>query len=150
MNTRISITNFLNQRSYAVVGVSRSGKKFGNNVYKMLRERGSTVYAVNPLAATIEGDRCYATLKDLPGLVDGVVVVVPPKQTESVVREAAAEGIQRIWLQQGSESRKAIQYCEQYGLDVIHGQCILMFAEPVTSVHKFHQWVMKVIGKLPM
>ena len=96
MNTRISITNFLNQHSYAVVGVSRSGKKFGNSVYKMLRERGSTVYAVNPSAEAIDGVRCYAKLKDLPALVDGVVVVVPPKQTESVVREAAAEGIQRI------------------------------------------------------
>jgi uncharacterized protein len=115
----------------------------------MLRERGSTVYAVNPSAEAIDGVRCYAKLKDLPALVDGVVVVVPPKQTESVVREAAAEGIQRIWLQQGSESRKAIQYCEQYGVEVIHGQCIFMFAEPVTSVHKFHRWAMKVVGKLP-
>lgn len=149
MNTQKSITGFLNLHSYAVVGVSRTGKKFGNSVYRMLRDRGSKVYPVNPLADKIDGDPCFARLKDLPELVDGVVVVVPAKQAESIVKDAANAGINRIWLQQGSESRKAVQFCEQYGLDVIHGKCIFMFAEPVISFHKFHRWATKIVGRLP-
>jgi len=149
MNNQTSIASFLRQHSYAVVGVSRSGKKFGNSVYKMLKDRGNKVYPVNPLTNTVEGDRCYPGLKDLPESVDGVVVVVPPKQAQSVVKDAAAAGIQHVWLQQGSESTKAIQFCEQYGMDVVHGKCIFMFAEPTTSIHKFHKWIMRVVGKLP-
>jgi predicted CoA-binding protein len=52
-------------------------------------------------------------------------------------------------MQQGSESEKAINYCNENGIDVIHGECILMFAEPVESIHKFHKWLWKIFGKLP-
>lgn len=149
MNSLKIVDNFLAQNSFAVVGVSRSGKKFGNSIYRMLKERGRKVFPVNPLTESVEGDRCYPHLRDLPEKVGGVVVVVPPKQTESIVKEAAEAGIRRVWMQQGSESRKAIQYCEQFGLDAVYGQCIFMFAEPVTSFHKFHMWTRKILGRLP-
>jgi hypothetical protein len=42
-----------------------------------------------------------------------------------------------------------LRACEQLGLDVVHGQCILMFAEPVASLHKFHRWIWKIVGKIP-
>ena len=144
-----TIDDFLSLRSYAVVGVSRNGKKFGNIIYRMLKLRDCRVYAVNPHAEEVEGDRCYPRLKALPEKVEGVVIVVPPKQTESIVKEIAAEGIRRVWMQQGSESKSAIEYCEQYGLDAIHGHCLLMFAEPVISVHRFHRWGMELFHKLP-
>lgn len=148
-NTQKIIDDFLGQESFAVVGVSRSGKKIGNSVYRMLKERGRKVYPVNPSTASIEGDRCYATLQDVPHKVGGVVIVVPPKQTEAVLKQVAEKGIQRVWMQQGSESRKAIQYCEQYGLDAVYGRCIFMFSEPVESMHKVHRWGLKVLGRLP-
>ncbi|HEY6952944.1 MAG TPA: CoA-binding protein [Bacteroidota bacterium] len=149
MTSLTSISSFLAQRSFAVVGVSRTGKKFGNSIYMMLKERGCRVFPVNPFTDIVDGDRCYPRLRDLPEKVGGVVVVVPPKQTESIVKEAADAGIQRIWMQQGSESRKAIQYCEQYGIDAVYGQCLFMFAEPVGSFHKFHKWARKLMGRLP-
>jgi len=75
-------------------------------------------------------------------------VVVPPAQTERVVREAAEVGIQRVWLQQGAESATAIKYCQDQGMSVVHGECILMFAAP-TGAHKLHRWIWKLFGKLP-
>lgn len=148
-NSQRSIDSFLSMQSYAVVGVSRSGSKFGNDIYRTLKERGCAVYPVNTRARTIEGDRCYARVQDVPGRVDGVVIVVPPKQTESVVKDMAEAGIRKVWMQQGSESRKAIEFCEQYGIDAIYGRCIFMFLEPVESVHRVHRWLSKVLGRMP-
>ena len=65
------------------------------------------------------------------------------------MREAAAAGIRRIWIQQGAESREALDFCAANGLPAVSKQCILMFAEPVGSFHAFHRWVAKVFGKLP-
>lgn len=107
------------------------------------------MYGINRYGANVNGERCYLRLKDLPKTVEGVVIVVPPKETEHIVKEAAEMGIRRVWMQQGSESRAAVQFCEQYGLDAIYGKCIFMFAEPVISFHKFHKWLMKVLHKLP-
>ena len=143
------IDDFLNQDSYAVVGVSRTGKKFGNSVYRMLKERGFAVFPVNPQVGSIDGDRCYARVQDLPKRVGGVVIVVPPKQTERVLKDVAEAGIRRVWMQQGSESKRAIQYCDQFGIEAVYGRCIFMFAEPVESIHKVHRWVANLFHRLP-
>lgn len=147
--TKAAVEDFVSQPKLAVVGVSRDPKKFGNAAYRALKEKGYQVYPVNRNVEVIDGDRCYASLGVLPEKVDGVVIVVPPKETEQIVREVEAAGITRVWMQQGSESEAAIQYCQTHGIHETHGECILMFAPPVMSFHRWHRGAWKVFGKLP-
>ena len=149
MTTRTSVEQFLAQRSLGLVGVSRSGKKFGNTVLRELTKKGYRVSVVHPQAAEIDGVRCYSSTSELPDEIGALVLVVPPEQTERIVREATARGVRRIWMQQGSESPAAIELCRESGIDAVHGECILMFAEP-TGFHRFHRWIWKVLGKLPV
>ena len=149
MTTKEAVDNFLSLKSIAVVGVSREGKKFGNMAYKDLKSKGYNLFPINPHADEIEGDRCYSSINDLPEQVGGVLIVVPPEQTEKVVMEASEAGINRVWMQQGAESTKAIQYCQEHSIDAVHGECILMFAEPAGFPHRAHRWVWGLIGKLP-
>ncbi len=143
------IHEFLSQRTLAIAGVSRSGKKFGNAILKSLKRNGYTIYPIHPSAEAIDGERCYPSIHALPEKVGGLIICLPSVQTEIVLHQALATGITRIWLQQGSESYAAIRFCEQSGLKVVHGQCILMFAEPVESFHRFHRWVWRLIRKYP-
>ena len=54
---------FLDNKRIAVTGVSRTPKTHGGNtVYKRLRDRGYEVFAVNPNAGEVEGDRAYPNL----------------------------------------------------------------------------------------
>ena len=149
MTTQTAVNDFVGQRSLAVVGVSRQPKKFGTYAYKELKKRGYRVFPVNPQAETIEGDPCFPNLSALPERVGGVVVIVPPNQVEQVVRDAAAAGIKRVWMQQGATSPEAIKICEENRISEVHGECILMFAGKVESVHRLHRWVWKILGKLP-
>jgi len=149
MTLQLAVDDFLKQKTLAVVGASRKPLKFGNMVYKELKKRGYRVFPVNPQTATLGDVPCYPNLKSLPEPVDGVVVVVPPTQTELVVREAAEAGIRRIWLQQGAESENAIHFCRDNGMSVVYGECILMFTEPIGFWHKPHRWLWKLLGKLP-
>jgi predicted CoA-binding protein len=150
MNTSLdTVQDFVSQRSLAVVGASRGGKKFGNTIYKTLKEKGYKVFPVHPGAETIEGDVCYRSLTTLPEKVAGVVVCVKPDQCEHVVKEAFEAGIARVWLQQGASSYAALRYCEKNEMSVVHGHCLLMFLEPVKSFHRVHRWFWKTIGKYP-
>jgi predicted CoA-binding protein len=148
MVSKTAIDDFLGQESLALAGLSRSGKKFGNAVLKDLSAKGYEVLPVHPEAAEIGGVRCYPSLADLPSRVGGLVLVVPPAQTEALVKEAHETGIVRVWMQQGAESDAAIRYCEDHGIDVVHGECIMMFAQP-KGIHKLHRWLRGVFGKLP-
>jgi predicted CoA-binding protein len=149
MVAKSTIDAFLKENNLAIVGVSKNRRKFGNIVYRDLSSKGYGVFAVNPTAREIEGNPCYPDLASLPEPVGGAVLVVPPKVTERVVREAHTAGITRIWMQQGSESDQAIRYCEDHDIEVVHGMCVMMFSEPVGSLHKFHRWLWKLLGKLP-
>ncbi|MDX1700639.1 MAG: CoA-binding protein [Melioribacteraceae bacterium] len=149
MTSRAAVEEFIGIKDLAIVGVSRKGGKFGNIIYKELKKKGYNTFGVNPKLDTIDGDKCYSSLKELEGKVHGVVNVVSPTQTKSVVEEANAIGLKNIWMQQGSESKEAIEYCKENGMNEIHKECILMFAEPVKSIHGFHRWIWKILGKLP-
>ena len=149
MTSKAAVDDFLAQRTLAVVGVSREGKGFGNMAHKELKDKGYRVFPVNPNAESIGDERCYPSLGALPEPVGGVLVVVPPAQTEQVVRDAATAGIGRVWMQQGAESEAAIRFCEGNGISAVHGECILMFAEPMGFGHRLHRWVWGLLGKLP-
>lgn len=149
MTSITTISDFLAQKSLALAGVSRSGKGFGNAVLKELRSKGYDILPVHPEASEIQGISCNSNLKEIADKVEGLVVVVPPEQTERLVAEAAETGIKRIWMQQGSESQAAIDACKKHGIQVIHGECILMFAEPTAFIHRFHRWIRSLLGKLP-
>jgi uncharacterized protein len=148
MSSKALIDAFLAEQALAVVGVSRSGKGFGNVAARELRRKGYRVYSVNPQADVVDGERCYRSLAALPEPVGGVLVVVPPEQGIDVVHQAAAAGITRVWLQQGAESERLEHVCAELGLETVVGECILMFARP-TGVHKAHRWVWRMIGKIP-
>ena len=144
-----AIREVLDQRTLALVGVSRGGKKIGNGICRELKGKGYKIFPVNPQAERIENDPCYPSLGALPEKPGAVVICVPPAQTERVVQQAFEAGITRVWLQQGAESYSAIRFCEDNKMTTVHGQCILMFAEPVRSFHSFHRWLWKLIGKYP-
>jgi predicted CoA-binding protein len=148
MNSKTVVDDFVNQKSYAVVGVSRNARKFGNVIYKELKKKGIKAYPVNPNMNEFEGEKCYPGLADIPFTVDGVIINVPPAQAEKVVVDAHTAGINKIWLQQGSQSEKAVEYCKEHNIDCVNNECILMFLEPAAFIHRAHKWLWGVVGKL--
>jgi predicted CoA-binding protein len=121
------IKAFLDKKNvFAVVGASRNPKKYGYQVYRDLRHAGYSVYCVNPNVDEVLKDKCYPSLEALPIKPDVVDVVVPPKITEEVVRTCEKIGIMKVWMQPGSESGEAIRFCEENGIYVVYGVCVMI------------------------
>lgn len=144
--SRIDIDDFLAQRHIALVGVSTDSRQFPNAVYRMLRDGGRTMVPVNrgvADGAAIEGDRAYRSLAEVPGTLDGVVVMVGADAAADVVRDAVARGVPRVWLHRGvgkgSVSPEAVALCRHNGVRVVDGACPFMFAAPVTGIHGLHR-----------
>ena len=120
------ITDFVNRRVWAVVGVSQDPTKYGARIFRTLRDAGYTVYPVNPKGGELDGSPVYASLADLPAKPDVVDLVVPPTVTEQLVVTAHELGLDRIWMQPGSESDKAIEFCQEHGMQVVYGACAMI------------------------
>ena len=144
-----SIKSFLNQKNIAVIGVSSKNRGFGVSVYRHLKNNGYTVFGVNKNGGFSDSVKLYNSISMIDDKIDGVITVVPPSETEIVVQEANSLGIKNIWMQQGSESKNAIKFCDENGISLVHNECIMMFVEPVKSIHSFHRWLNKLVGKYP-
>jgi hypothetical protein len=137
---------FLGHRRIAVTGVSRSPKDHGSNVvYKRLRDRGYEVFAVNPNADEVEGDRCYHDLRSIPDGVEAVVIGTRPDLAEGTMRECVELGITDVWMHRGpgggSVSPAATEYGRQHGVTVIDGGCPLMFGPTSDVGHKIMRFM---------
>jgi predicted CoA-binding protein len=120
------IRTFIGERVWAVVGVSADRTKYGHKIFVTLRNAGYTVYGINLRGGEVDGQRLYPSLAELPEKPDVVDLVVPPAQTEEVVRQCAALGLSRVWMQPGSESEAAIRFCHEHGIQVVHGACAMI------------------------
>jgi predicted CoA-binding protein len=149
VQSRKSIERFFASTAFAVVGVSANRRKFGNAVYRAMKERGLTVYPIHPTLHEVEGDRCYASVLELPEGVDSVITVIKPRTTRQVMYECARKKISNVWMQPGSDSDEAAEFGSVSGMNVIRGQCVLMFLEPVTSIHSVHRWMKRVVRMYP-
>ena len=145
-------SEFLAHKRVAVTGVSREPKSHGSNtVYKRLRERGYDVFAVNPNAKEVEGDRSYKDLRSIPGGVDAVVIGTRPERAETTMQECAELGIKHVWMHRGagasSVSEAATAYGREHGITVIDGGCPLMFGPTADFGHKVIRRVLA--GRVP-
>jgi predicted CoA-binding protein len=147
-------STFLAHKRIAVTGVSRTSQGHGGNaVYKRLRSRGYEVFAVNPNADRAEGDRCYPSLRDIPGGVDAVVIATRPDAAEATMHECAELGIKQAWMHrafgEGSVCDSATVYGREHGITVIDGGCPLMFEPTSDFAHKIMRFVAGRSGKVP-
>jgi len=145
---------FLAHRRVAVTGVSRTPETHGSNfVYKRLRERGYEVFAVNPNADEVEGDRAYHDLHAIPGGVEAVVIGTRPEIADETMRECAELGIEHVWMHrgpgQGSVSDSATAYGREHGISVIDGGCPCMFGATADTGHKAMRLVFTLTGNVP-
>lgn len=145
---------FLESRRIAVTGVSRTPESHGANVvYRRLRAVGYEVFAVNPHADTVEGDRAYRDLAAIPGGVDAVVVATRPDHARATVQEAVDLGVHQVWMHRsvdrGSVDDEATRLGREHGLTVIDGGCPLMYGQASDRAHRVMCRLMTLTRRVP-
>lgn len=156
--------NFLAQECIAVAGVSKDHPESpANLIYRTLRKRGCTVYAVNPHLQDFMDDRCYPDLASLPERPDGLVIVTRPDAAEDLVRQCIETGVPRVWMHSmlgtrprflknlaesiGSVSPEAVRLCREHGIAVIPGSCPMQFLSE-DFPHTCMRGLLRVTGAL--
>ena len=147
------IEDFLAQKRIAIVGMSRDAKSMSAILFKELSQRGCVVVPVNPNVVDVMGHKCFARVQDITPAVDAVLLMTPPAVTETVVDDCVAAGIKRVWMYrgggQGAVSNKAIEVCREHAINLVAGECPLMFLPQSGGIHRLHGFVRKITGSFP-
>ena len=111
-------------KTIAVVGHSDNPNRTSYQIAAYLRRNGYKVYAVNPTVNDINGEKCYASLQDIPEKVDIVNVFRRSEHVAAVVDEAIAIGANAIWTQLDVIDWDSRDKALEAGLDVAMDLCI--------------------------
>lgn len=147
------IEDFLSQKRIAMVGVSRDPTSFSAKLFEEFCRRGYDIVPVNPNAPEVLGRRCFADVQQIQPPVQAALLMTAPQVTESVVKDCAEIGISRIWMYraggQGSVSPQAVEFCQARGIQIIPGECPLMFWQDAGFGHRVHGFIRRMVGHYP-
>lgn len=110
-------------RTIAVVGCSPKPERAGHYVAKYLQELGYRVIPVNPGQTEILGEKCYASLRDIPEPVDLVDCFRRAEDIPPVVEDAIAIGAKFVWMQLGIVNEAAARRAMDAGIEVVMDRC---------------------------
>jgi predicted CoA-binding protein len=103
----------------AIVGASSDRRKFGNKALRAFRAQGYTVVPINPHEASVEGERAYASVLDVPGVIDEATLYVPPAVGVRVLDDIARKGIATVWLNPGADAPEVVARARSLGLHAV-------------------------------
>lgn len=96
----MNLKRFFAPRSIAIVGVSEHEKKVGHLVAQNMIKQGFSgdMYFIHPSGAEILGKKTLTSLKDIPKILDLVVMAIPASVAVSYLDEVAANGCRNVVL----------------------------------------------------
>ncbi len=113
--------------SIALICASNDRNKYGNKIYRDLRNKGYNVTPINPKEEKIEGDRAYASIEEMKELPDIANFVVPPPVAIKIAQNITNLGIKHLWFQPGSESKELEDWLKNTdGIEYLINACIMV------------------------
>src|SRR3954452_7129787 len=113
-------------RTWAVVGCSPDPWRDSHRIAALLQRHGYRVIPVNPGCDEVLGERCYASVGDIPA-AEGVEVIDVFRRSAAAtahVDEAVAIGARAVWLQLGVfADADAVERARSAGLAVVEQHC---------------------------
>lgn len=146
------IKAFIEDHLIAIAGVSHNSDKWGNSLMRELMKLGYTVYPINPTLGEVEGVRCYASVRDLPSEVHGIIFSTKPDITTLISKEIPGSEIKRVWMHRGAGkgaySEDAFSLLKEHNIGIVYDLCPMMFFNG-KGIHRFHYKLRKLFGGVP-
>jgi hypothetical protein len=111
-------------KTIAMIGASANPEKTSHGIMKKLQSVGYRVIPVNPGEMEILGEKCYASLQDIPVKIDLVNVFRKAETTVPIATEAINIHAKALWLQLGIINEETAATAKQGGLTVVMDACI--------------------------
>ena len=111
-------------RVLAVVGLSADWFRPSYFAAKYMQEHGYSVIPVNPRYAEVLGQKCYPSLREIPGKVDIVDCFRKTVDIMPICEDAIAIGARVLWQQLGVKNEAAATKARAAGLDAVTDRCV--------------------------
>ena len=110
----------------ALVGATDNESKYGHTIFLDLKRKGYRVYPVNLRRDTVQGEKAYSRLADIPEPPTIVNFVIPPRFTLHVLKQCLELGLMNVFIQPGAESPEVMEFVQENGFNYLANACIMV------------------------
>ncbi|MCR6570318.1 CoA-binding protein [Campylobacter insulaenigrae] len=111
-------------KNIAIIGLSPDKNKASHIVGKYLQEKSYKIYPVYPKEEIILEEKVYRNLKDIPFIVDTVVMFRKANFAEEIFSDLVEKNIRNFWMQLGIINEKIYQECQKFHIACVQNKCI--------------------------
>ncbi len=109
----------------AILGASDDPQRYSYLALNLLRQQGHEVFPVHPKLKEIEGQKVYASLRELPKPVHTLTLYVSPELSSKLSAEILESSPKRILFNPGAENPELAQKAEAKGIKTLEA-CTLV------------------------
>ncbi len=123
-NFKDEINAFLNQsKNIAFIGINKDPKSLSYKIFENLKNDLNVL----PISEEIEilNKKCYANLSEIKCKLDAAIIVTTTQKTLKACQECFENKILNVWIEIGSESKEALDYCKDKNMNVVYLHSIL-------------------------
>ena len=124
-----SLRHIFAPESVVVIGASRRREAIGRVILENIRGGGyaGRLYTVNPRARQIDGERCLASVLDLPEPADLAVIAVPAPAVLGVAEQCGQRGVRSlVVITSGLDAAACadlLAVCRRHGMRLVGPDC---------------------------
>lgn len=118
------MSDMINLKTWALLGATDDKSKFGYKILRRLKDKGYTVYGVNPKYDIIDEIKIYKSIDEVPEAVEGINIIVNPKIAMASLPAIKAKGIKNLWFQPGSYNDEVIAAATEMGFNIENEKCL--------------------------
>lgn len=147
------IQEFLRQKRFAFVGISRNDRDFSRILFRAFLAAGYDIAPVNPGTFEIAGRKCFGSILDVTPPVTSALLMLPRHSLTRVIVKCAEAGVTLIWIYGVMGPRdvlpEVLAISAEHGIRAIPGYCPLMFLRGTGILHRVHGALMRLAGSYP-
>jgi predicted CoA-binding protein len=141
----MKIPDLSRDSTYALLGVKRNGKGFGNTLARTLEARGYTFFVVHPEAGSVGDWTAVRHPAELPLTPDAAILCTPASRSRQVLESLHSAGIRRVYAVGGSVDDVGRVYAHDHGMDLFV-QCPLLHVSGLGFPHNLHRRLAGLFG----
>lgn len=115
-----------NRERVIVLGASPKPQRYAYRAMEMLREYRHHPIPVNPAFDEVLGEKCYPSVRDVPGKVDTVTMYLGKKRSDPLIDDIVERAPRRIIMNPGAENDELAGKARARGIEVVEGCTLVM------------------------
>lgn len=115
----------MESKNVIILGASKKIDRYSYKALKLLKEKGHSVYPVNPALDSIDGIPVYKSIKDIDQYIHTITLYMRPERWNQHLDDIIKIKPQRVICNPGTESDEQERKLKENGIDCIEA-CTLV------------------------